>query len=124
MTPDRASEYDSVPTFGADAPLFPVGGGESKKCGIGPVSPPDNAEALGVRAGAGVAGAAVAVGAAVTAACVTPGAVVTAGAGAGADHAGEIVTAGMDAKDMTSVATSAVFFRSEFICTFVRPPPR
>jgi hypothetical protein len=123
MVPERASEYDSVPTLGADAPLFPLAGGVSKTCGIGSVFPPAVAVALGDGAGAtgvcaistdeaGVGTLAAVDGAAGP--CATDGAALAAGAGVGADQAGESEAAVREAREMTSVATSAVVFRIEF----------
>jgi hypothetical protein len=105
--------------------LFPLGGGVSKTCGIGSVFPPAVADALGVGAGAaGVCafsmdGAGVGTLAAVDAdgaagPCATDGAALAAGAGVGADQAGESEAAVREAREMTSVATSAVVFRIEF----------
>jgi hypothetical protein len=97
-----------------------VGGGVSKKCGITGL-PLVTSEGAGdsvvalVVGGAGVGGAAVVAGAAAAAPSVAAGAgVVALGVGAGSAHAGAMVTAGSDAREMTSVATSAAALRIEF----------
>lgn len=89
------------------APLVFSGGTEGVGTGVG-VTGAFSTDSVGGSALVG-AGADVAVGAE-----VTVGAVVAVGVGADSAQAGAIVTAGSDAREMTSVASSAVVFRIEF----------
>ncbi|WP_168709285.1 hypothetical protein [Arthrobacter sp. PAMC25564] len=127
ITPARASEYASVAIFRAEAPLLPVGGGDSKVWTDVGAPPVFSAGAVGVGVGAGIAGVASTgvvvegVGAAVVSVAgfgvgtgVAAGAGVTVGAGVGSAQAGDIATTGSDPREMTSAASSAAVFRIEF----------